>query len=279
MADAVDGLKAAGETPDKKARNRSPAYPSFGLKEAVEKAKIFNAVEGFVDVPADVAIKTLGFTPTGSTGLRALAALIHFGLLIQSGSGSGRRVKLSEAGKTIALAPDERAEERNAALRAAAIRPKLYAALWTKYGGKLPSDNTLEYDLLREHEFNPDSVKGFIKDFRATMEFAKPGLSAILVAESGEFTASTQPEGNAGEGHRTPPPIKEKPMAAVGQPDAQPFDLPVPLIGGGTATLRMPRPISGEDYDHMVAFLDANLKALRKALVRDPIVPKVEPEP
>ncbi|MDZ4259642.1 MAG: hypothetical protein U0974_03875 [Gemmatimonadales bacterium] len=52
--------------------------------------------------------------------------------------------------------------------------------------------------------------------------------------------------------------------------ESQTFDLPIALMSGGTATLRLPRPMSGEDYDHMVSLLEANLKAMRKALVKDP---------
>jgi hypothetical protein len=56
------------------------------------------------------------------------------------------------------------------------------------------------------------------------------------------------------------------------------FDLPVPLPGNTLAILRMPRPMTGKDYDFMVTQLDANLKAYRTALVVDDATSTEKPD-
>src|SRR5206468_3409095 len=120
------------------------------LAEAIERAKQFYEHERFNYAPTQVAVTDLGYTAKSSSGLRALAALLHFGLLEEEGSGEDRRVRLSDLGKRIVLDTREGSKEREGAISEAALRPRLYQALWERWGPHLPSDSNMEYDLLRE---------------------------------------------------------------------------------------------------------------------------------
>jgi hypothetical protein len=268
-------MTAAPDPKPKKVVNRSPEYPAMDLESAIAKAEIVRSKEGFAYTAVSVAAGHWNYSPGSGSGLRAIAALRHYGLLEEDGSGPARRVRLTTLAKNILLDNREGSAEKATAIRQAALNPKIYRTLWALWGPSLPSNENMQYHLQAKLDFNAGAISGFIKDFRATVGFAK-------LAQGGDIDGATGEVDGEKEKKDTPPPgtplkPKETPMASVGQ-DAQPFDLPVPLIGGGTATLRMPRPISGEDYDHMVALLNANLTALRKALVRDPVAQKPDVE-
>lgn len=259
--------KDKAETPagtPKKERNRSPAYPAFDLRAAIEKLGLFHQRNGFTPAYAHLAIKDMDHKPTSSSGLRALAALLAYGLLQDTGSGKERKVTVSPRGKVILIAPPDREEHRRKAIQEAALAPKLYKFLWSKYGPNLPNSSNLEYDLSLAGQYNPDVIKGLIKDFVATMEFAKPDQSAILEPE---------PEGgeNGGSPDRAPGNLPPAPrdQEAKPMPETQgaTLDLPIPLIGGGMAVLRVPRTLSEDNYKLIESTLAATLKAFKAALV------------
>lgn len=270
MSEESGGVGPGDDAVARAKRQRSVSYPAFGLEEAISKAKAFYNAERLAYVPGDAAIKSMGLAPTGSTGMRALAALTHFGLLEDDPKGGpSRRVGLSDLGRTLVLAPAEHTEDRERAIATAALNPKLYRTLWDRYAGKLPSDSTLEYDLVRTIKFNPESVKGFIKDFRATVALAKLGEAAIVPAAASAAAPLSPPGGEADPLREKSPGVKGKEMPSLGQVDSPTFDLPVPLLNGETTTLRMPRFMSNENYEYMVSLIDVNLKAIKKAIVRE----------
>ena len=63
--------------------------------------------------------------------------------------------------------------EREAAIKEAALRPKIHAEIWRKYNASVPPDAELEYRLENDWSFNRKSIKGFIDQFKATIAFAK----------------------------------------------------------------------------------------------------------
>jgi len=251
------------DSPPKKERNRSPSFPAIDLKDAIEKARALYKADGLSWTPVNVAAKHWGFSEKSSSGIRTVAALLHFGLVSEDGGGDNRRIRLSETGKVIVLAPaDEHSEAINKAIKTAALTPKLYKELWQKFGPKLPSDGTLQYELEKDGNFNRDSIKGFINDFKATMTFA--GL------KEGDKIGGAEGEpggGHSGRDDDPPPPSDPKKKMPALQIEAVPYDLTLPLISGGQAILRIPRTMTEEDYTLLTTLLDANLRAMKKALI------------
>src|SRR6185437_17141407 len=139
-------------------------------------------------------------------------------------------------------------DEIDRALKSAALKPKLYSTLWNKYGGKLPSNDSLQYELIRGGNFNRDSVSGFIKDFRATVDFAKLG--------EGDRLGGSEGQGDGNSGHIEPPPPPPpgtKKMPEVGSAaTTEAYDLTLPLISGDQAILRIPRRLTKEDYTLLI---------------------------
>lgn len=157
----------------KSASGRGPSYPAMGVEEAIQKALQFWGAEKRSAAPMAAAAKHWGYSETSSSGKVAVAALLHYGLLEDYGSKDSRTVKLSPRGLDIVLdAPDS--SERLKAVQDAVRAPRLYADILTKWAAhELPSDQTLRYFLLRERGFNEGSVANFLKDFRASVAYAK----------------------------------------------------------------------------------------------------------
>jgi hypothetical protein len=179
---------------------RGPSYPAMGIEEAIQKAQQFWAAEKRSAAPIVAAARHWGYSETSSSGKVAVAALLHYGLLEDQGSKDSRTVKLSPRGLDIVLdAPDS--PERLKAIQEAVRAPRLYADILTKWGaGELPSDQTMRYYLLRERGFNEGSVTGFLKDFRASVSFAKLDKPASITesTEAVEETDSVQATVDAG---------------------------------------------------------------------------------
>lgn len=152
-------------------KQRSVAYPFIPLATAIDRAQQFWEKERRSDAPVTSAVSHWGYAEKSSGGKQTLAALLQYGLLEDKGALGGRTVRLTEEAVDILLMPKDDAR-RDALIKKCAKRPKLYAELLGKWPDTLPSDPTIKYYLVREKNFNPNTVEAAISDFRATMAFA-----------------------------------------------------------------------------------------------------------
>jgi hypothetical protein len=237
-------------------KSSSPRFPAMSLQTAMEKAKAIWDAEG--KHPArSAALAAHWNLSEKSSALRSyLAALAHYGLLEQIGGPGTGEYKLTErALKILAGEPGERA----ASLREAALQPKIYRQLWDRFNGDLPSDPNLESRLLLDFGLNKDSTRGFIKDLRSTIAFAK----------------LEKPENTTGDHEEQPPEPPSDPIAPLPRPPIQsgggtinkpPMTaniryLPIPLDIGEAG---IPVGMSDSDFDLL---LDT-LKLWKKKIVR-----------
>src|SRR5690606_10380238 len=96
----------------KRKRVRSPAYPAVSLKVALKKASEFYKVEGRNEAFQSVALTHWGYSPGSGNGLQLAAALASYGLIDATGSGSNRKVKLSQIALKILLDDREDSSEK-----------------------------------------------------------------------------------------------------------------------------------------------------------------------
>ena len=162
------------EGAEKTPRHRSPNYPGISLKTAVEKITIWYKADGIVASSREAAMKHMG----GDVG-RVMSALKGFGLISEADG----RVKLAQRGIDIVVRPADD-PKRKQAIKEASLSPSIYSELVNEYSGGLPSDTTLQSELIAGRKFNPKAVSAFIKDFRDTLDFA--GISPSDVVDSGE---------------------------------------------------------------------------------------------
>jgi hypothetical protein len=158
------------EKDDKKKRKsgkRSPGYPFLGLEEAIRRAMILWDKDKNNSMPIEVVYEHLGYGFVGGYGGRIIAAMKHFDLISEEKDG----MKLTSNAVDLALhqPSDERYIE---IVKELALKPVIYDKLFNEYKGNLPSDATLKIKLIKDYEFNPDKVDGFLSDFKKTIEFA-----------------------------------------------------------------------------------------------------------
>lgn len=183
---------AANEAPlgtmikKKSAKLRSPAYPGINLETAIKRADGLYKKERRNPVPFPVAVGHWGFGPKSSGGLVSVAALKSFGLLEDvERSTSGRIVKLTDLAFQILLDERPDSSERAAAIKKAALRPRIHSVIWEKYGAtEGVSDANLKHDLVFNLKFNENTVEEFIKEYKDTIAFAKLTDSDKLSLES-----------------------------------------------------------------------------------------------
>jgi hypothetical protein len=98
-----------------------------------------------------------------------------FGLMKELERGqAGRTVQLTDLALRILLDTRPNSLERDAAVKEAALRPRIHAELWKKYKtAKDISDGNLRHELIFTWRFNENTVDDFIREYRETLRFAK----------------------------------------------------------------------------------------------------------
>jgi hypothetical protein len=242
----------------KKKQFRSPSYPAIDLAAAIEKAKIIYGHDRRSAVPVAVVARHWGTNIRSSTGIRLVAAVKQFGLVVEQGSGEDRHLCLSDPALDILLAVSPNSPEAREAIRSAALAPKIHRHLWELYGGSLPSDETLKNYLIRKLEFHDTHVRSFIKQFRATIGFA--GL--------GEGDGCPRPEtGDASENDSADEPLPlETRNREIGAPVQDPrLSHPIvaggpqivfPLSDGNVVEIRLKKRVSPKDFERIRQLLD-----------------------
>ena len=249
-------------------KHRSKGYPFITLAEAIEKAKQLYESERFNFVPSDVVLRNCwNLSPLGSTGRRTIAALGHYGLIEDQGTKEHRRVRLNGLARRIILDDRPNSKEREAALQEAALNPSLFREIWERLGPELPSDGTLTHELKMNHGFNPDFVGLFIETFRATVEFANLSESNFLSEEDNDITDDRREPDREDEPDSLDS-ERPKPIPSSNVPNRTDFDLPI-YLSTGQATLRMPVPMTSDDFEQLKTALEASLEGMKAAFVRD----------
>ncbi len=156
-------------------RQRSPGYPQIGLQRCLELVRKVYEGAHTGEVDSATLVGLLGYSSVSGQGLSAASAVKKFGLI----EGRGEKLKVSSLALKI-LEPMS-GEERQAAVKEAAMKPELYSEVLTRFGGKIPSDEVMRSFLIRSYEFAPTGADNFIKAFRETIDsIAAPSINPLL---------------------------------------------------------------------------------------------------
>jgi hypothetical protein len=170
----MNNVAEAGEQDELNAREgRSPAYPAITLKQALMRAASLRKAVTKNEARIATAGNVWGLG-VKSSGLRGtIAALKQFGLIEYIGSGTERKIKLSDAANRIVLDQRPESPEREALIQKAALAPKAHAQLWEKWGADLPPDVEILAELMLERGFSNPGAAELISEYKATLAFAK----------------------------------------------------------------------------------------------------------
>lgn len=233
------------ETKEKVAKrkiHRSPNYPSMGLKEALDKARLIYNAEKRTLGSVEVLQADMGYTVgTGPAG-RAVSALKQYGLLDEKDG----QYRISDSAFAL-LELSHGSDEYRSALKEAALKPAMFSELLTKYAGNIPSDTNLRDFLLKVKKFNPVSVGDFIRIFRETVELAKE-------AELTDDGVPEEPPFGAAQG------MENTDIQRRANNEGKSTELPYFRfsLNGATVEFRASAPLSKEHF----ALIEAHLKAL-----------------
>jgi hypothetical protein len=170
-------------------KNRSTAYPSISLDEAIAYTQKIKAAYGSSSFNRENGVQAMGFNKVTGTTAMKISALVHFGLFIREGN----VYKLSELSDRI-LHPISEEDKHNAIIEAC-IHPKLFSQLIVKFGGKsLPG--LLNNILIREYKINQNIADDLVDTFKKSLETAgiyENGVVAQGVAlQNGDDTTNAK---------------------------------------------------------------------------------------
>jgi hypothetical protein len=244
-----------------KREGRSPAYPSIGLHNAIEKAKILYEREKRHAAPAVNVVKHWGYSPKSSAGLLTLSALKKFELIEDEGAGESRKVRLTDLALRIILDPD--VKSKHEAIQKAALNPAIHAEIWEKYGGNLPSTETLKYYLHMERGFTGFGADEFIREFVDTISFAKLGESGTLSGEESDSGGIEMPMGSPAQRteYISNPSQGQQAQGAVMQM--------VFRVKEGNIVLSMPSQLSAKSYKHFKTWLNLISNLVEEELLEE----------
>lgn len=162
---------------EKAKKNRSAAYPSTTLSDAIEQLKQIHSDLGKGPYDRESAAKSLGYTGVSGASSSKIAALVHYGLIQRTGGGYIE----TDLGTSIAL-PVDRMEESKALLEAFKS-PALFAKLLTDFTGKsLPSK--LDVILTRQYRITEQASKDVARVFKESAEFVGVLKNGFLGTET-----------------------------------------------------------------------------------------------
>ncbi|MCH9052752.1 MAG: hypothetical protein IIA72_17045 [Proteobacteria bacterium] len=161
---------SAGITPQR--RDRSPAFPFIPLSQAIGRAEAMG--QAFRRHPARIenVASHWGYKPTSSGTAQTIAALKSFGLIEITGTGTSRKVQLTDLARRILS--DERPGAWEKAIAEAAIKPKLIAEYWEHWRMDRPMDAECISELTLEKGFNDIAARRFLKVYDDTIAFTNP---------------------------------------------------------------------------------------------------------
>jgi len=147
----------------KKQRERSTAYPSSSLEEALELTRQLRDKLGIGPHKRSAAAVGIGYSGVSGASAAKIAAMTHFGLLDRTGD----TYTISDIAKRILFPISD--EDRMMAIIEAARKPQLYSQLLEKYAGeRIPSmlQNILHITYGVSVSAAPNAADIFIKSMR-----------------------------------------------------------------------------------------------------------------
>ncbi len=172
-------------------------FPFINLEKGLGRAEaLYKADDRGADMSVPTAFEVWDYSDKSSGGHQTLAALKMYGLLIESESDVGRKIRLSD--EALRYFRDERDEERTKLLRQFALSPPLIRTLWNEWGAQLPSDTVARSHLKIERKLNEQSARTFLGIYKYNLAFTGlKGRGKVLAELSEADGPSTDGEAKA----------------------------------------------------------------------------------
>lgn len=164
------------ESKKKKLKERSVAYPALTLENSIALVSKLRSGLGKGPYSREEAIKALGYSGVSGASARAVASLVHYGLLDRSGNTYSQ----SELTQEILYSTDETGDAKKRAILKAAQSPKLFEKIIEKFSNQsIPS--LLENILIKEG-VSSNSAKEVATVLKETFLFSGILVNGVIVA-------------------------------------------------------------------------------------------------
>lgn len=224
-------------------RERSPGYPAIDLAEAIERTRKLLRFHKSDKIDAKTAFETWGIKY--GYGSQVVASLGYYGL-IESGKVDGT-TQYWVSDLALRIIRDERSDssERIAAIREAALKPKVFGELFGGPGGDA-SDEDLRSYLKLKSGFTEDGALTVVRTFRKVLVYA----SLVGVAPGMPVREEASPEQRRSQ--------MEGPVTVM---PSKTLELPI-RIGAETSSyaFKFPTQITWKDWEKMRDNLDRIMK-------------------
>ena len=164
-------------------RLRSPNYPALSLPDAVEKVRDVFKAQQTTPEPREVVMNHMGYSGSSGRALKALSALIKYGLLEEAGD---QELRVSDRAVAILFPDPDNPESKSQALLDAASEPRLFSDIFMRWDTR-PSESSLKAFLIR-NGFNANALDNVARAFYETFDLVEDlspqgGHSASVVEE------------------------------------------------------------------------------------------------
>ncbi len=250
----------------RKTKERSPNFPFISLEMALGRARQFYEEEKRGSAPFQVAAEHWHYSSSSSGALQTAAALKSYGLMIDEGSGSARKLKLTELALRILLDNRPESEDRERFKRQAALTPNVAADVYEKWNGELPSDANLNHYLVLELGFKEATALRTSKILKANQEFTRSApqdaqsvdnaymeeatKQMVALAYPKQISTSSHIAGGSG--------VRVDPAAAAVTAEV------VKDENNEDIVLKFTRPPTIESYEFLKDYIDLRIKALKR---------------
>ncbi|MXZ13734.1 MAG: hypothetical protein F4Y78_07015 [Candidatus Dadabacteria bacterium] len=176
-------------------RTRGINYPFISLKKALERVQQLYDKEGKHQSAQHIAAEHWDYSERSSGVRQTIAALRAFGLIDKSDKHNPGGIQLSELALRIILDKREDSTEREQAIKASAIKPKIFREMWGKWGSDgLPSDNNMAHFLIFDKKSNEKAASNIVRIFKETITFAGLVNSDFITEDEKDETEETETE-------------------------------------------------------------------------------------
>ncbi|KAA5804019.1 hypothetical protein F1654_09570 [Alkalicaulis satelles] len=175
-------------------RQQSPGYPNMSLQKAIDRVRKIHDADRTAEIDRETAAIHLGYSGLSGASDKAIASLVHYGLLERGGKGL---VRVSKMAVDI-LHPDSPAGKRRALVEAA-FHPQVFRSIKERFP-HVPSEPALKSWLVREN-FQDRAIGPVTQAYLDTCRYLEQeevdGSGGPSAGEAGESSSMQPLEGSA----------------------------------------------------------------------------------
>ncbi|HEY2709768.1 MAG TPA: hypothetical protein VGI95_17090 [Caulobacteraceae bacterium] len=247
--------------PSSSARERSPRSPSLTLRKALDRAAQFFEANKRHAVRVESAVDAWGYGSKSSGGRQAIATLLMYGILQDSGSGADRKVQITDL--AFRWLADERVDHQHDALKQIALKPKILAELWESWGAQPPSDAECRSQLRIERGFTEAAAQELLDIYKDNIVFSHLADSGIVSATNPAGSGIEGLEFGDSEGAEPPPVAKSRPSEQMVQMIAGERELTTGILSKGSSfRLVVSGQIGVKEIERLIAKLEIDKEIL-----------------